>query len=401
MAVDRISVDRVHCLSRPGSKVLDEQIDRLRHEQPPGPLKLSGYPTDPLPPHIIDAIARAARENAIAPSAGLRDLRDAIAEKLASENNIKIDSDSQVLITHGAMHAVHLILQVILEPGDEVLMFSPTYFFGGLIELVRGKPVYAPLNASDGYRFQVEALERKVTRRTRALIWNCPCNPTGCVATANELRDVARFARRHNLLIVSDESYEKFVYDARRSVSIGSIDEARPRTITIQSFTKSYGMAGWRLGYMAGPKELIAAAQKVLEWTGLMCNYPAQVAATAALRGPKQWFEQIVRRFQENRDVLMRAVEAAPGLSAIVPASTPFVLVDVSRLSDAPSDLSRRLLVEQGIPSVAGEAFQAPGHLRIPFGGTTEVVEKAAHRLKAAFAGDSQGSATPHHSAAR
>src|SRR5262245_30480694 len=142
MAADPISSQRVERMSRPGSKVLDEQIDRLRREHPPGPLKLSGYPTDPLPEHILEAVAQAASDNAIAPSVGLRELRHAIAAKLRGENQIHVDPETQVLITHGAMHAVHMILQVVLEPGDEVLMFSPTYFFGGLVELVRGEPIY-------------------------------------------------------------------------------------------------------------------------------------------------------------------------------------------------------------------------------------------------------------------
>jgi aminotransferase len=398
MACDPTNADRLKGMSRPGSKVLDEQIEWLRRQHPPGPLRLSGYPTDPLPPHILEAVARAARDNAIAPSKGTRELRHAIAAKLADENHIRVDPESQVLITHGAMHAVHLILQVVLAPGDEVLMFSPTYFFGGLVELCHGKPVYARLHESDGFRFHVDALEQTVTPKTKVLLWNCPCNPTGRVADADELTGVARFAERNNLLIVSDESYEKFVYDGQRSVSIGSIDEARARTVTIQSFTKSFGMAGWRLGYMAGAEKLIAAAQKVLEWTGLMCNYPAQVAAAAALQGPREWFDQIVRRFEQNRNELIRAVRLIPNVSAVLPASTPFLLMNVSRLTDALADLSQQLLTEHGIPSVAGEAFQAPGYLRIPFGGTTDVVQNAARRLMVACA---QESASPHQSMVR
>jgi aminotransferase len=385
MAMDPLNPRRLDQMARPGSKVLDEQIDRLRREHPPGPLKLSGYPTDPLPPHILDAIGRAARENAIAPSAGLRELRQAIAAKLSDENLIRVDPEDQVLVTHGAMHAIHLILQAVLEPGDEVLMFSPTYFFGGLVELVRAKPVYAPLDARDGYRFHAEALQRKLSTRSRVLLWNCPCNPTGRVADPDELHAVADFAERNNLLIVSDESYEKFVYDDRRAVSMGSIDAACSRTVTIQSFTKSYGMAGWRLGYLAGPQQLVAACHKVLEWTGLMCNCAAQAAACAALSGPKEWFTSIVQRFEQNRNVLMGGIRSIASVSAAVPLSTPFVLIDVSRLGQAPAALSQRLLSEHRIPSVPGEAFQAPRGLRIPFGGATDVVQEAARRLAAAL----------------
>jgi aminotransferase len=374
-------------MARPGSKVLDEQIDRLRREHPPGPLALTGYPMDPLPDHIIEAIARAARENRIAPSAGTPELRNAIGAKLANSNGIHVNPQTQVLVTHGAMHAVHLILQAVLDPGDEVLMFSPTYFFGGLIDLVRGTPVYAPLRAVDGYRFSVDALEEKLSARTRVLLMNCPCNPTGHVADAQELSRIAEFAARNDLLIVSDESYEQFVYDGRRNVSIGSLGAARDRTLTIQSFTKSYGMPGWRIGYVAGPAPYIAAAKKVLEWTGLMCNHPAQAAAVAALEGPQDWFLQIVRRFERNRDLLMAAVERILSLGCVKPASTPFALFDVSGLRDSAVLVARRLLEDHGIPAVAGEPFQAPGHVRIPFGGDTAVVEEACDRLMRAFAG--------------
>jgi aspartate/methionine/tyrosine aminotransferase len=381
-----VIADPVARLPRPGSKVLDEQIDRARREHPPGPLKLSGYPTDPLPQHIVDAADRAARENRIAPSAGTPELRRAIADKLARENAVAVDSEREVLITHGAMHAVHLVLQSVLEAGDEVLMFSPTYFFGGLVELVRGRPVYAPLREEGGFAFDVAALERAVTPRTRVLLLNCPCNPTGHVAGAEELGAIVRFAEKHDVLIVSDESYEKFVYDGRRNVSIGSIDEVRDRTVTIQSFTKSYGMAGWRIGYLAGPREIVSAAQKVLEWTGLMCNHPAQAAATAALTGPKEWFERIVARFQRNRDAIADAIDRMDRVSAVRPASTPFILVNVAQLGESPAALSARLLIDHGIPSVPGDAFEAPHHLRIPFGGTSEAIDEASRRLAADFA---------------
>jgi aspartate/methionine/tyrosine aminotransferase len=380
-----VTRELVNNLPRPGSKVLDEQIDRLRREHPPGPLKLSGYPTDPLPPHITDAAARAARENAIAPSAGTRELRKAIARKLADENRIAIDPESEVLITHGAMHAVHLILQAVLSPGDEVLMFSPTYFFGGLVELVGGKPVYAPLDTKDRFRSRVEALEERLTSRTRVLLMNSPCNPTGYVPNVDELHGIAQLAERHNLLIVSDESYEKFVYDGRANVSIGSLKEARSRTLTIQSFTKTYGMAGWRTGYLAGPREYVSAAQKILEWTGLMCNYPAQAAAAAALQGPQEWFGDILKRFERNRDVMFEAIGSIPSVEAVKPGGTPFVLVDVSKRARPVGELSQRLLIEHGIPNVPGDAFQAPQHIRIPFGGTTQTVEEAGRRLTIAL----------------
>jgi aspartate/methionine/tyrosine aminotransferase len=375
----------VQNLPRAGSKLLDEQIDRLRREHPPGPLKLSGYPKDPLPPHVLDAVARAARENAIAPSAGTIDLRSAIAAKLRDENHVTADPDGEILITHGAMHAVHLVLQAVLEPADEVLMFSPTYFFGGLVQIVRGTPVYAPLEEGDRYTFRVEALRAKATERTRVLLLNCPCNPTGHVAGVDELRAIAAFAAERNLLIISDESYEKFVYDGRRNVSIASLPEARGRTVTIQSFTKTYGMAGWRLGYLAGPRELVAVAQKVLEWTGLMCSHPAQAATTAALTGPQEWFTTILARFEHNRDVIADAVDSIPSIRAVRPASTPFILVNTSDLDEQPQATSRRLLIDHGIPSVAGGAFEAPSHLRIPFGGQTSAVEEAARRLRAAI----------------
>jgi len=345
--------------------------------------ELRGGPVLPLPEHVLEAVHQASVENLSAPSEGLLALREAIADKLKRENQIAVSPDG-ILVTNGAMHALYIVLTSLLDPGDEVLLYSPTFFFYGIIELVGGVPVYAPLDEEEGFRFDISRLEERVSSRTKVVLVNTPVNPTGYVASLEDLQAIAAVAERHNLVVISDESHEKMVYSGQHQ-SICSLPEAAAWGVTIHSFTKSYALPQWRVGYIAtGVSGLIQVFHKVLEWTVLTCNYVTQRAALAALTGPQEWIAQYNRYLSKARDILLSGVRALPGVTCIQPAGGPFLFPNISATGMDSTEYARYLLRELGVPATPGIFFQSDDHVRIPFGAPESELREIVHRLSEA-----------------
>ena len=342
--------------------------------------ELRGAPVLPLPGHVLEAVHQASVENLSAPSGGLIALREAIADKLRLENQIDVGPDG-ILVTNGAMHALYIVLTSLLDPGEEVLLYSPSFFFYGIIELVGGVPVYAPLDEEEGFRFDISRLEERISPRTKVILVNTPVNPTGYVATLEDLQAIVDLAQRHNLVIISDESYDKMVYSGQHH-SICSLPEAAARGVTIQSFTKSYALPQWRIGYIAtSVPGLIQVFHKVLEWTVLTCNYVTQRAALAALTGPQEWIDRYNRYLSKARDILLSGVRALPGVTCIQPAGGPYLFPNISAAGMDSVDFTRYLLREFGVPATPGIYFQSDQHVRIPFGAPELELREIVRRL--------------------
>lgn len=343
--------------------------------------ELRGAPVLPLPKHVLEAISRASVQNLSAPSMGLSALREAIADKLARENHINVDPETDVLVTNGAMHALYVVLTALIEPGDEVLLYSPSFFYYGIIQIVGGVPVYAPVDEQQGFRFDITSLEQKVSARTRIVLVNTPVNPTGYVATREDLQAITDLAVRHDLFIVADESYEKMVYTGEHR-SICSPPDAAARGVTVQSFTKSYALPQWRVGYVASSVPgLTRMFHKVLEWMVLTCNYVAQRAALAVLTGPQDWIHRYNLHLARARDILVPGVRALPGVTCVRPAGGPFLFPNVSATGMDCIKFARYLLQEFGVPAVPGTFFQSDHHVRIAFGATEATLHEIAHRF--------------------
>ena len=345
------------------------------------PLPLDGVPWTPPAPHVIEAARKAAGENIHPPSSGLLSLREAIARKLERENRISADPVSEIQVTIGAMHAVYVILTTMLEPGDEVAMFSPGFFYYGIVELLGGRPLYIRSRASEDFGPDLSALAERIGPRTKILLLNTPVNPSGYVMRREELSKVADIAEQHDLLIVCDESYEKMIYDDCTHVSIGSFPGVADRTLTVQSFTKAYAMPDWRAGFVAGRESMLREIRKVFEWMVLCAPHVTQRAAQAALEGPQEWLSAMTRDFKDARDVMLSGLACCPGLKLSSPAAGPFVFPDVSSLGIGGQEFAKALCAQYGVPCQAGHCFQADGHVRIPFGAPCETVAEAARRI--------------------
>jgi aspartate/methionine/tyrosine aminotransferase len=369
-------------LPRVTSNELSDTADRLR-SQGKDILTLCGTPFWRPPEHVLQAAERAAHENVNPPSKGFLELRQAIAYKLANEG-IVADPGSQILVTNGAMHALSLVFTTLLDPGDEVVMYRPGFFFFGPIKLAGGVPVYAGTKQEKGWRWDAEAIEKAISPQTRMIVIDSPTNPTGYVCTNGDLLALAKLACKYDLLIVSDESYDNMIYDGASHVRLASLQELRERTITVCSFTKSFALQPWRLGFILAASHLIEHLQRVLEWNVLRCSHVAQRAGQAALEGSQAWVSEIAGRFQRGRDLMVERLRSAAGIEFVVPKGGPFLFLNVAELGLSGTEFSRWLLNDYGVPTDPGEFFGSESHVRLPFGGQDDVISEAGMRICAA-----------------
>lgn len=376
----RFTARRIQGVPRVGSRATDAALEEMIAAGAdvicPKP-----YPSTPLPAHILEAAERAVRETVNPPSTGILEFREAVANALSKELSISIDPGTQVLATSGGMHALFIVFSTLLNQGDSVLVPSPCYFLEGIIRPFGANIIHVPMPEKAGYSWDFERLERSIDKTTKLLFLNTPVNPTGYVLTEEDLEHVAAIADHHNLLIVADESYDKLVYDGLRHRSIASLAQARHRTILIRSFTKSYAMPNWRVGYVVAPRELLTCFTRTFEWMMLYGNYASQKAATAALAGPQDWLSQSRREFENNRNLFCQGLGGIPGVSFVKPMGGPFVFPNVSRLQGSCEEICDVLLRKFGIPSVPGSAFGSDDHLRIALGGSESLIAALLQRF--------------------
>ena len=374
---------KISALPRVASRLTADEAAALRSAGRPV-LQLEGSPYWSLPQHVRDAAASALSEPDAAPSQGSWELRRSFAAKLHRDSSIDADPRSEILVTNAANHALSIVFSGLLQPGDEAVMPSPCYQYDGILGLVGAKAVHAPSSVETGWRWDLELVDRAITSRTKLLILNTPTNPTGYVASRQDLLDAISIAENHNLVVVSDEAYDNMLFDGYEHISTRSLAQPSQRIITIYSMTKSYAMRGWRVGFIAAPSPFIDQFRKVLEWNCLSVNLVAQEAARAALDGPRDWLKEISSRFQRARDLMIEGLKGVLGLRFVLPHGTPFLFINVEELGVAGEQFSKVLLTDFGVPSESGSYFADPMCIRLEVGGDDNVVIEAADRIREA-----------------
>lgn len=332
------------------------------------PVPLAGTPSPPLPDHVVEAVSAVLRRPMAAPpSRGLAALREALAVWLERTTGRAVDPETELVVTNGAMHALGICFRSLVRPGDEVVVPAPCFFFEGPIRAAGAIPVYVDCSASEGWRWDPEALEGAIGPRSSVLLLCNPGNPTGHVPSPGEVAEAVRVAMRHGLLVVTDEAYEAALWDgATLSSAFGLAEDV----IVVRSLGKSLSLPQLRLGIVSGPRSRIASCARTLEWDCLRVDLAAQTAALAVLEGPRDWLAAVHRDLAADRAAALAAVDATPGLSAAVPAATPFLFVHADSGAPVASDLARA-----GLPVVDGVHFQAPGYARLPFAGAGRAEE--------------------------
>ena len=322
-------------------------------------LPLKGTVAAPLPSHVREAVLAALDEHAVTPpSRGHVALREAIARRLPAP----ADPEREILVTNGAMHALSLTFRALLEPGDEVIVPTPCYFFAGPIERACG--VFVPVPSRDP-----EALERAVTPRSRALVVTNPNNPDGLLPTRAEVDELLALASRHGLRVIADEAYERCIHEGELASAWGG-----PNAILIRSLGKSLAMPAWRIGFVAGERAVIDACLRELEWDVIRVSHVAQRAAAAALDGPQDWLDTVAAGYRSDRAAAHAAVADHPTLSAALPSATPFLWLDLG-------GLPAQSLLTAGLAVVDGVHFGAPGYARLPFAGAAQHEAELRRRL--------------------
>lgn len=344
-----------------------------------------GDPDLATPAHIIAAVQDAIRQQRTAPTpvAGMPELRQAIAEKFRRENRLPVEAEN-IILTTGGQEGLFLLMQTLLDPGDEVLVPDPRYTsYDEAIESAGGKMVMIPTDHHDAFNLRPEAVEAAITPHTKALLIVTPSNPTGGIVTEERLRGIAEIAIKYNLIVISDEIYEKFVYDQWKHFSIGSLPGMEERTITLNGFSKTYAMTGFRCGFVAAPKNFVRAIAKVKAVTTGPVATISQWAGLAALTGSQEPIKEFHRIYSERRQVMMDGL-LDMGLSFSEPRGAFFLWTDCSSVGMHSTELSYLLLKEAQVLIFPGTGFGENwgGYLRISILQTTELLKAALERMR-------------------
>lgn len=355
----------------------------------------AGEPDFNTPENIIAAAARAMNEGKTkyTPVPGIPELRRAICEKLKTDNDLVYDP-SQILVSTGAKQSLANALLALVDSGDEVLMAVPYWVsYPELVKLADGVPVLIQGDPANQYKLTAELLEAAITPRSTILILNSPNNPTGTIYTREELQALAEVALAHDLIIISDEMYEKLIYDGGEHVSVASLSrEVYDRTITVNGVSKAYAMTGWRIGYLAGPTALVKPMTSIQShMTSNACSI-AQYASLEAIAGDQAFVGEMQKEFEARRDLLVELIGAIPGLDLIRPQGAFYVMMDIRSLIGARHngepirdalDFADRLLTDQLVAVVPGEGFGLPGFVRLSYATSRENIEKGMTRIRA------------------
>jgi len=346
----------------------------------------------PTPRHIKEAAIRAIEADFThyTPNEGTPELITAVIDKFAAENGLQFEP-GQVLISSGAKQSIFNALRALLNPGDEVVIPAPYWVsYPAMVRLADGVPVIVPMPAAGGFRPDLKLLRKAIGPKTRALILNTPVNPTGVVYTKSELQELAAIILETGITAISDEIYEKVIFDGRPHVSIGSFKSVRERVVTVNGMSKAYAMTGWRIGYMGGPEALVRAAAKVQGQITNNANSIAQKAAVAALRGPRGPVEDMTAELERRRNYTLDRLATVPEITLSPPQGAMFAFFSVApflgRRSPAgfvrdASAIASFLLERHQVAVVPGDAFGTPACIRLSFACAMKELEQGLDRL--------------------
>jgi aspartate/methionine/tyrosine aminotransferase len=350
---------------------------------------MRGQPDTPTPGHVVEAAVKALRDGrtGYADNQGEPGLRHAVAEALERDHGLTYDADREILVTDGATLGLSIALAALVGPGDEVLRPDPVYdAYDSPIALWGARPVPIASSLRGGrFAFGADDLRRAAGPSVRAVLINTPWNPVGTVLARDELAGVAEFAAGRDLTVVSDEIYESLVYDGRRHVPLAAVsDAARARTVLVNSLSKTYAMTGWRVGYVAGTAEVIAAMTLVLQQSSRGPATFVQDAAAAAVRSDQSCVRQMAAEYQGRRDLVVERLGGIPGVSPVVPEGGLFVMVDVRGLGLPSDEVRASLLHEAGVVVIHGSAYGPGGEgtIRISFAAGGATLERGLERLR-------------------
>ncbi|NJR40269.1 MAG: pyridoxal phosphate-dependent aminotransferase [Leptolyngbyaceae cyanobacterium CSU_1_4] len=345
-----------------------------------------GEPDFETPSHI-----RAAAEMALAqgktrygPAAGEPRLREAIAQKLQRDNHLCYEA-ANIVVTNGGKHSLFNIMMALIEPGDEVIIPAPFWVsYPEMVKLAEGTPVMVQTTTESGFRITPDQLRAAITPKTKFLILNSPSNPTGMVYTPEEVRAIAQVIVEQDIWVISDEIYEKILYEGAQHLSIGSVSAAVfDRTIVSSGFAKTYAMTGWRVGFLAAPLPIIKAVETIQSHsTSNVCTF-AQYGAIAAYESSQDCVKEMVAAFTERRQIMLEYLTSIPGFTCLAPTGAFYMYPNISKLGINSLDFCKGLLETQQVAAVPGVAFGTDDCIRLSYATSVENIHQGMERLAA------------------
>jgi aspartate/methionine/tyrosine aminotransferase len=364
------------------AKALEAKGEKLIHFE-------LGEPDFDTPVNIKEAAKKALDQGAThyTTNAGLIELRQAIAEKLQKENGINVDPASQICVTVGSQEAAFLALMCTIERGDEVLIPEPGYYtYRNCVQMADGTAISVPLKEDNNFRLGADDLEKKLTSKTKMVVINSPCNPTGSVMTKNDLQAIDELAIKHDFLILSDEIYEKIIYDNEKHYSVAALSREPDRIITLNGFSKAYAMTGWRIGYLIASKEIVGQSVKLQQSAVASATTFAQKGAIEALKGPQDSIRKMAEEFAKRREVIFDGLSRIDGFSVAKPEGAFYAFVNIKKLGKPSQELAEYLLNEAKVVTTPGVAFgpSGEGYLRMSYANSVDNIKQGLTNIKKA-----------------
>jgi aspartate aminotransferase len=345
----------------------------------------AGEPDFDTPQHIKDAAAKALAEGftKYTPSSGIPELRQAIAEKFKRDNGLSY-KPSQIIVSCGGKHSCYNVILATCEQGDEVIIPSPYWLsYPEMVKLAAATPVILPTTDKTEFKVTPEQLHAAITPRTRLFILNSPSNPTGSLYTREEIRALGDICVQKNVLIMSDEIYEKLVYDGAEHASVASFSQAHyEHTILVHGFAKAYSMTGWRLGYLAAPDPIAKAIDAIQSHSTSNPTSFAQKGAVAALNGPQDHLKAWLAEYAKRRSYAHKRLNGIPGISCVNAKGAFYLFPNIGRLGLKSTEFCARLLDQEKVAAVPGIAFGADEYLRISYATSMANIEKGLDRIE-------------------
>jgi len=346
-----------------------------------------GEPDFDSPSNIIDFARKKLREGFThySPPGGRSELREEIVKKLKRENKIDVTPE-EVIVTTGSTEAIMLALMCAIDPGEGVLIPDPGFLaYKPMVEVLNGLPLSVPHYEKDGFQFNIEEASKAIIpEKTNVMIINTPSNPTGVVFRRKTLEEIADFVCEHDLLVISDEAYEKFVYEGEKHISFASLNGMGERTLTLHSFSKTYAMPGFRVGYAAGPEKFIGAMKKLHIYTTICAPTISQEAALEALRGPQDSVKKMLKEYERRRNYILNRLKNMRRVSCVRPMGAFYVFPNIKEFGMGSLEFSKRLLKEGKVAVVPGCEFGkfGEGYIRCSYATSYEKIETAMDRLE-------------------
>lgn len=381
--------NRVHTLTPSTTLAITAKAKQLK-EQGVDVIGLgAGEPDYNTPENILDAAYQSMKDGQTkyTPAGGLPALKQAIIDKLARDQKLTYEP-SEILVGVGAKHVLYTLFQVILNEGDEVLIPIPYWVsYPEQVKLAGGVPVYIEATANQEYKISAKQIKEAITEKTRAIIINSPSNPTGMIYSEQELQEIADVCKEADILIISDEIYEKLIYGDAKHRSIAELyTDSKERTIVINGVSKSHSMTGWRIGYAAGNKQIINAMTDLASHSTSNPVTTSQFAAIEAYNGPQDAVEEMRKAFESRLETIFPKVSAIPGFTLIKPQGAFYLLPDVTEASvktgySSVDSFVEALLTEAKVAVIPGSGFGSPNTIRLSYATSLELLEEAVSRI--------------------